>query len=130
MSDFTEPETLWESDRTFGEKAELIRLEKGEYNGKSTYSLRVLFKNRDGEWRWSQARADGKGRCWASLNLKAKELKELGEALLREANDERAGELRRQAERAGPLHAADTQSPSRPTRKPPAEAIEDGDIPF
>jgi hypothetical protein len=68
MADFEEPETLWEADRSFNDKAEMIRLEKGEYNGKSTYALRVLFKNRDGEWRWSQERADGKGRCWASLN--------------------------------------------------------------
>jgi hypothetical protein len=100
VTDFKQDEVLWESDRSFGEKAEQLRLEKGEYQGKPTYSLRLMFKNRDGDWRWSQVRADSKGRHWASLNLRAKELPGLLEALQREIEGNRAGALRDQAQKA------------------------------
>ncbi len=87
MPQCEEPEILAESDRPYGDRRERFVLEKGEWRGKPTYALRLLWQNDAGAWRWSPAKADSKGRCWASLNLKAAELRQLGLALTAEADE-------------------------------------------
>lgn len=82
---FEEPETLATFDRTWKDKHEELRLERGEYQGKPTYTLRLYWQTPDGQWRWSAAKPTQSGKCWASLSLKGRELLDLGEALIAEA---------------------------------------------
>ena len=89
---FEEPTILATFDRSYGDKHERLQLEQGEYNGRPTFALRVCWQADDGSWRWSAAKLNDKGRAWQSLNLKARELRELGEALIAAAAD--AGEQR------------------------------------
>lgn len=73
---------LWEADRSFQGTSELIRLEEGEYKGYPTFKLRKCFLGRENRWFWAQTAPDPKGRHWAVMNLKARELESLGKALL------------------------------------------------
>lgn len=89
---FDEPKVLADFDRSFGERHERLVLEKGEYRGRPTYCLRVLWRNQAGEWRWSAAKPSSTGRTWQALNLRARELRALGQSLLAEAEEmERVG---------------------------------------
>lgn len=88
MSDFIPPDVIWRADRSWQDKQERIQLERGEYQGRPTYKLRMLWKTPDGQWRWSQARAATSGKTWAELGLKQKELRSLGELLIAEASKE------------------------------------------
>lgn len=83
---FTEPEVLASFDRSWGDKKEELRLERGEYQGKPTFALRVSWQAGDGVWRWAQSKPNQNGKCWQSLNLKARELEELGRALIEAAH--------------------------------------------
>lgn len=85
MTGFVEPDCIWRSDRSWQQKGEELRLERGEYQGKSTYKLRLYWRTDDGSWRWSQARATQSGKTWAEFGIKARELESLGTALLAEA---------------------------------------------
>lgn len=82
---FVEPDVIWRSDRSYQDKGEEVRLERGEYQGRSTYKLRLMWKTPDGQWRWSQARETSSGKTWADFGLKQKELQALGELLIAEA---------------------------------------------
>jgi hypothetical protein len=87
MSDFTEPETLATFDRSWKGQKEQLRLERSEFNGRPVYTLRLYWQNEAGEWRWQPAKATANGRYWQALTLKAKELRELGLALVAEADE-------------------------------------------
>jgi hypothetical protein len=114
---FEDPEFLATFDRSFGDKKEELRLERGSYQGKTTYTLRVYWQTPDGSWRWSAQKPTQSGKCWERLNIKARELRDLGAAL---------------------MHAADTMpaqsSPPRASRpaSPPAfsEPQDDDNLPF
>jgi hypothetical protein len=89
---FDEPKVLADFDRSFGERYERLVLEKGEYRGRPTYCLRVLWRNQAGEWRWSAAKPSSTGRTWQALNVRARELRALGQVLMAEADElERGG---------------------------------------
>lgn len=109
MSDFTEPEVLASFDRTVGEHKEQLALEKGEFRGRPTYCLRLRWQNAEGAWRWSQAKASSTGRYFAALTVKARELRELGLALVAEAD-----ELEHQRVGRRPV----AEPPNLPSRKP------------
>lgn len=85
MEPFREPETLAFFDRIWDGQREQLRLEASEYKGHPFYTLRLYWQNADGDWRWQRAKPNAKGHYWACLNLKAKELHQLGLALLQEA---------------------------------------------
>jgi hypothetical protein len=82
MSTFEEPTVIATFDRSFGERREQLRLERSEFNGWPVFMLRVLWQSEDGTWRWSQAKPSQSGKCWQAFSLKARELRELGEALI------------------------------------------------
>jgi hypothetical protein len=112
---FAEPEVIATFDRSWGDKKEELRLERGEYQGKSTFALRLYWQTPDGQWRWAAQKPTQSGKCWERLNLKGRELRELGEALVRAstgANDN--AEIRR----------------SKPGGFPLASIGNDDDIPF
>lgn len=122
MSDqFQEPDVLWTSDRTWKDKAEAVRLERGEYQGKPTYKLRIMWKTPDNQWRWSQARPATSGKTWAEFGLKAKELESLGRLLIAESKSQQpAIEM-----------AASTPAPAaKSAPKAPSSFPDDDDIPF
>jgi hypothetical protein len=79
---FEEPDVLATFDRSFGDKKEQLRLERGSYEGKPTYTLRLYWQGGDGVWRWGQQKPTQSGKCWERLNLKARELRDLGAALM------------------------------------------------
>lgn len=80
---FAEPEVIATFDRSWGDKKEELRLERGEFQGKPTYALRLYWQTGDGQWRWAAQKPTQSGKCWERLNLKSRELRELGEALVR-----------------------------------------------
>jgi hypothetical protein len=83
MSQFEEPTILAQLDRSFGDRKEELRLEQGEYQGKPTFTLRLVWQGQDQKWRWSQQRPSASsGKCWQQLNVRAGELLKLGEALI------------------------------------------------
>ena len=84
---FEEADILAKFDRSFGDKKEELRLERGDYQGKPTYTLRLYWQTPDGAWRWSSQKPTQSGKCWERLNLKSKELKAIGETLIRAANN-------------------------------------------
>jgi hypothetical protein len=84
---FEDPDILAKFDRSFGDKKEELRLERGTYNDKPTYTLRLYWQTPDGSWRWASQKPTTSGKCWERLNLKAKELQAVGEALIRAAKD-------------------------------------------
>lgn len=128
---YEEPEILIRLNRTYKDKAEALQLERGSFQGRSTFTLRQVWQPPgDDGWRWSRAREDSKGRCWASMSVKARELRELGEALIAAAEAE-----------GGPSAAAlQPPMPSGVARRPPTpreqreldrfDARHKGDIPF
>ncbi len=79
---FEEPEVLASFDRSYGDSREQLRLEKGLYKDKPTFTLRLYWQGSDGTWRWTAQKPTQSGKCWERLNLKAHELRELGGALL------------------------------------------------
>lgn len=83
---FTEPDIIFRADRSYQESEEELRLERSEWQGKDVYRLRVVWKTPDGQWRWSQARPSSTNRYWQEFNLKARELRALGELLIAEAD--------------------------------------------
>lgn len=103
---FAEPEVIATFDRSFGDKKEELRLEKGEFQGKPTFSLRLYWQTPEGGWRWAAQKPTTSGKCWERLNLKGRELRQLGEALITAssyvANDNSRG---RPAARGGSLPA-------------------------
>lgn len=112
---FQEPEVIATFDRSYGDKREELRLERGEYQGKSTFSLRLYWQTPDGQWRWAAQKATTSGKCWERLNLKSRELKDLGEALIRASS--------------GASNDNARISP-RGQRLPPPADVNDDDIPF
>ncbi len=84
---FEEPTVLATFDRSFGDKKERLQLERGEYNGKPTHTLRLYWQTPDGAWRWCSQKPTQSGKCWERLNLKSKELRALGEALIAASED-------------------------------------------
>lgn len=111
---FAEPNVIATFDRSWGDKKEELRLEQGEYQGKTTFSLRLYWQTPDGQWRWAAQKPTTSGKCWERLNLKSKELRQLGEALITASS-----------------YVANDNSRGRPTRGGtlPADVNED-DIPF
>lgn len=87
MSQFQEPDVIATFDRSFGDKKEELRLERGEYQGSPTFTLRLHWLSHDGKWRWASQKPTQSGKCWERLNIKQRELKALGEALIRAAED-------------------------------------------
>lgn len=85
MEPFREPETLAFFDRIWDGQREQLRLEASEYKGHAFYTLRLYWMTEAGDWRWQRAKPSSAGKYWACLNLKAKELHQLGLALLQEA---------------------------------------------
>lgn len=79
---FEEPEVLATLDRSYGDKKEVLRLERGMYQDKPTFTLRLHWQAPDGKWRWSSQKPTQSGKCWERLNIKQRELRELGEALI------------------------------------------------
>lgn len=120
---FEEPEVLATFDRSFGDKKEQLRLERGEYQGKPTYSLRLYWQAADGIWRWASQKPTQSGKCWERLNLKAKELRDLGAALMAAAD----GGSARPAQ--PDFRATNPTRPVRSTLPSPSASLED-DIPF
>jgi hypothetical protein len=110
---FQEPDVIATFDRSYGDKKEELRLEKGEFNGNPTFTLRLHWQAGDGTWRWAAQKPTQSGKCWERLNLKAKELKALGEALIA-ASKQSGGINPKPAARKEPQHAV----------------IEEDDIPF
>lgn len=100
-------------DRSWGDRKEELRLEKGDYEGKPTFTLRLHWQGGDGKWRWGVQKPTQSGKCWERLNLKARELRALGQALI-EASKQTADQR---------------QSEPRPRNTHPV-AINDDDIPF
>ena len=84
---FEEPEVLATLDRSYGDKKEVLRLERGMYQDKPTFALRVLWQTPGGQWRWSSQKPTQSGKCWWWLSIKQRELRELGEALIAAADD-------------------------------------------
>lgn len=84
---FEEPEVLATLDRSYGDKKEVLRLERGMYQDKPTFTLRLHWQAPDGKWRWSSQKPTQSGKCWERLNIKQRELRELGEALIAAADD-------------------------------------------
>lgn len=84
---FEDPDILARFDRSFGDKKEELRLERGEYQGKPTYTLRLYWQTPDGSWRWASQKPTTSGKCWERLNLKARELRDVGAALMLAADD-------------------------------------------
>jgi hypothetical protein len=85
---FEEPTLIAKFDRSFGDKKEELRFERGEYKGKPTFALRAYWQTPDGAWRWcTQQPSQAGGKCWKALHLKAHELQALGEALIHAAAD-------------------------------------------
>jgi hypothetical protein len=84
---FEEAEVLATFNRSFGDRKEELRLERGSYEGKPTYTLRLYWQGGDGIWRWGQQKPTQSGKCWERLNLKARELRDLGAALMLAADD-------------------------------------------
>jgi hypothetical protein len=82
---FVEPDIIFRADRTYNDSEEELRLERSEWQGKDVYRLRVVFKTQEGQWRWSQARPSSTQRYWQEFNLKARELRALGELLIAES---------------------------------------------
>jgi hypothetical protein len=80
-------ETLFEGPERKGRNGsvERLRLERGEWQGKPTHTLRLLVETEAG-WRWSLAKRDTQGRSWAALSLRAGELRALAAALLAAAD--------------------------------------------
>lgn len=121
MAQFEEPEVLAAFDRSFGDKGEELRLERGEYQGKPTFTLRVYWKTPDGAWRWSAQQPTQSGKCWKFMSLKGRELQKLGEALIAASRGEAAP-------------ANDNRRPASPQRRRAANdvprEIDDDDIPF
>lgn len=113
---FEEAEVLASFDRTWGENKEELRLERGTYKDKPTYTLRLCWQAPDGMWRWAKQKPTQSGNCWERLNLKAAELRALGQALLD------AAEGAPPAERRAPR-------PPRADYRPPTP-VNDDDIPF
>jgi hypothetical protein len=105
MSQFEEAEVLAKFDRSFGDKHEELRLERGTYNGRPTFALRLYWRAEDGTWRWSSQKPTQSGKCWERLNLKARELVDLGNALLKAAD--------RLAEELGPARPKTKDTPER-----------------
>jgi len=79
---FEEATVLAKFDRSFGDKKEELRFEQGTYQDKPTYTLRLYWQGGDGIWRWASQKPTQSGKSWERLNLKVKELKALGEALI------------------------------------------------
>lgn len=111
MSRFEEPTTLAAFDRSWNDKKEELRLERGEYQGKPTYGLRIYWKGNDGSWRWAAQKPTQSGKCWERLNLKPSELLLLGEALIKAAKETANDNHRRQ-------------------EQPTFDQVEEDDIPF
>lgn len=114
---FEENTVLAKFNRSFGDKKEELRLERGEYNGKPTFTLRLYWQTPDGAWRWASQKPTTSGKCWERLNLKQKELQALGEALIAAAND------------TGVPSKEDFRA-TRPRDEPLASTGTDDDIPF
>lgn len=112
---FSEPEVIATFDRSWGDKKEELRLERGEYQGKPTFSLRLYWQTPDGAWRWAAQKPTQSGKCWERLNLKGKELRALGEALV-------AASQGASNDNAGSLHRAKGGFP--------LASVNDDDIPF
>lgn len=96
---FQENEVLATFDRSWDDRKERLQLERGSYNGKPTFALRVCWQADDNTWRWSQARLNDKGKAFQAMSIKARELRALGEALIQAAADigkQRAGQPRQQ----------------------------------
>lgn len=111
---FAEPEVIATFDRSWGDKKEELRLERGEYQGKPTFSLRLYWQTPEGQWRWAAQKPTTSGKCWERLNLKGKELRQLGEALIA-ASQGASNDNGRARPRAGSL---------------PVAEVSDDDIPF
>lgn len=127
MNEFQEPEVLAELDRSFGENRQRLVLEKGTFRGRSTYCLRVLWQNDAGEWRWQPAKPSSKGNTWQALNLKAKELRQLGLAFTAEAD-----ELERESTAQRAATEPRATRPRSPTARKQRELdrFDDGQPPF
>ena len=106
MPEFEQPEILAEFDRSYGDRHEKLVLERGQYQGRPTFTIRMLWRAPDGVWRWSAPKPTSTGRVWAAIGVKARELKALGLALV-----EAADALEKQG---GPMAVP------RPARKPNA----------
>ncbi len=87
MAAFQEPEVLATFDRSYDDKKDRLQLEKGEFKGRSTFTLRAVWLAQDGRWRWTAQKPSSSGKCWERLNIKGRELFELGEALIQAAKD-------------------------------------------
>lgn len=132
MSDFVDNDCIWLSDRSWGERGEQLRLERGTYQGRLTYTLRLFFRTQDGAWRWSQPKPSSSGKVWASLSLKQRELADLGRVLLAEAEQEQPA-----LDLSQPASEREPQQRERRTWKAPVPArsgdlaeADDGSIPF
>lgn len=79
---FEESEVLARFDRSYADKKAEMRLERGEYKGIPTFTLRLYWQLPDGSWRWSAQTPTQSGKCWERFNLKGKELAALGQALI------------------------------------------------
>lgn len=110
MSNFEEDEILVRCVReAYGEDADRnaprngIQLERGEYQGYNTYCLREVWEPERNEWRWSQMRRSQSGKVWSRMGIKRRELREIGEALIRAADeaDQMDGGPRRSRRSAG-----------------------------
>jgi hypothetical protein len=115
---FEDPEIIARFDRSYGDKKEELRLERGMYQDKPTYTLRLYWQTPDGSWRWSSQKPTTSGKCWERLNLKARELRDVGAALMLAADDM--------------ARAPAPRSPPQPQKREPVFMAEtrDDDLPF
>lgn len=119
---FEEPHVIQVFDRSYGDRKEELRFERGSYNGRDTFSLRLYWQGNDGKWRWAEQKPSQSGKCWQSLNLKAHELRELGEALIAEAGGKTASAPQQQRAQPKREYKGSTGQPS--------AAEHSDDIPF
>jgi hypothetical protein len=82
MADYKETPALWSVKR--GDTTE-IRLVKDEYNGRTSFTLRVFWKGDDGVWRWSNKQPDRNGKHWDALTLREGEFQSLAKFIANKA---------------------------------------------
>jgi hypothetical protein len=129
MSQFEEPEVLATFDRSFGDRRERLQLERGSYQGRATFSLRVCWETPEGQWRWSAAKPSASGKCFQSLNLKQRELCELGQALIKAA-EETGSAPAQPRQRVKDTSARQRERAKFDRQKTVHGAEDDADIPF
>jgi hypothetical protein len=104
VADYRAPDPLLTFKR--GDKNELW-LVKEEYNGRTSFVFREMWRGDDGNMRWSQSQPDKNGKHWASVKLREDEFQALAKFILGKAKGK-----------------------SEPPPEPPPKPVNTDDVPF